>query len=130
MNTELLTKLRDLRNGLFPNIETVNAVLDECIKLAGEQTEVEDFPPIPSMQEVIDHTDPASWPPKPSGLSDEVITEVKHNSWANPEFRAQTFLERMLRLRDDVSRWQGKCAVLRHENNKIRARLSAISKEA
>ena len=41
MNTELLRLLGDLRNGLFQNAEAVNAVLDECIKLAGEQQAAE-----------------------------------------------------------------------------------------
>ena len=35
--TTLSQKLRDLRTGLFPDIETVNAVLDECIAQAEAQ---------------------------------------------------------------------------------------------
>ena len=46
--TTMSQRLRDLRNGLFPDIETVNAVLDRCIAQAeaqegqaiGEQTPV------------------------------------------------------------------------------------------
>ena len=50
--TTLSQRLRDLRNGLFPDIETVNAVLDDCIAQAeaqeaqaiGEQTPVASAP--------------------------------------------------------------------------------------
>lgn len=53
----------------------------------------------------------------------------KPNDWSNPEFRAKTFLERMLRLRADVSMWQGKCSVLRHENNRLRAKPSPEARD-
>ena len=50
--TTLIQRLRDLRNGLFPDIETVNAVLDKAIAQAeaqeaqaiGEQTPVASAP--------------------------------------------------------------------------------------
>ena len=35
--TTLIQRLRDLRNGLFPDIETVNKVLDDCIAQAEAQ---------------------------------------------------------------------------------------------
>ena len=58
---------------------------------------------------------------RPSQAIGEQTPVAKSDDWSNPEYRAKVFLERMLRLREDVSRWQGKCAVLRHENNKLRA---------
>lgn len=54
---------------------------------------------------------------------------AKPNDWSNPEFRAKTFLERMLRLRADVSMWQGKHSVLRHENNRLRAKPSPEARD-
>lgn len=37
MTTKLSESLRDLRNGLFPDIETVNTVLDQCVAQAEAQ---------------------------------------------------------------------------------------------
>ena len=55
-------------------------------------------------------------------------TGKKHmENWSDPLVRRKVFSERMLRLRREVSRWQGKCAILRHENNKLREKLRRIS---
>ena len=48
--------------------------------------------------------------------------------WSDPLVRLKVFTERMLRLRHEVTMWQGKCAVLRHENNKLRAKLKRLSR--
>ncbi len=66
---------------------------------------------------------------KPSQAIGERTPVAKPNDWSNPEFRAKTFLERMRRLRADVSMWQGKCSVLRHENNRLRAKPSPEARD-
>ena len=48
-------------------------------------------------------------------------------NWADPLVRIKVFTDRMLRLRQEVSLWQGKCAVLKHENNKLREKLRRLS---
>jgi len=64
-------------------------------------------------------------------LLGHVLSQVKSNkhmeNWSDPLVRLEVFAERMLRLRHEVSRWQGKCAILRHENNKLREKLRRIS---
>mgnify|MGYP003531273139 CR=1 FL=1 len=169
----LSQRLRDLRIGLFPDIETVNAVLDECIaqaerearagelsverimqavKRAGSQmpyghinydmirAELTKNGPVvahlnmdpnasPETIEAVKDMVHAAYSYKPSQAIGEQTPVAKPNDWSNPEFRAKTFLERMLRLRADVSMWQGKCSVLRHENNRLRAKPSPEARD-
>ena len=193
----LSQRLRDLRIGLFPDIETVNAVLDECIAQAEREAQAgelsdemikrilnantyEDlsdsrqggyvtssdhdaydmgmiaglkyardkgYPKPSQTTPVITHLnmDPNASPETieavedvvqkaysykpPSQAIGEQTPVAKPNDWSNPEFRAKTFLERMLRLRADVSMWQGKCSVLRHENNRLRAKPSPEARD-
>lgn len=171
--TTLSQRLRDLRIGLFPDIETVNAVLDECIaqaegeaqagelsverimqavKRAGSQmpyghinydmirAELTKAGPVvahlnmdpnasPETIEAVKDMVQKAYSYKPSQAIGEQTPVAKPNDWSNPEFRAKTFLERMLRLRADVSMWQGKCSVLRHENNRLRAKPSPEARD-
>ena len=99
--TTLSQRLSHLRHGIFPNAERVNALIDEAIAQAEAQ----------------------------EAQAGELTPAAKPNDWSNPEFRAKTFLERMLRLRADVSMWQGKCSVLRHENNRLRAKPSPEARD-
>ena len=170
----LSQRLRDLRIGLFPDIETVNEVLDECIaqaealeaqagelsverimqavKRAGSQmpyghinydmirAELTKAGPVvahlnmdpnasPETIEAVKDVVQKAYSYKPSQAIGEQTPVAKPNDWSNPEFRAKTFLERMPRLRADVSMWQGKCSVLRHENNRLRAKPSPEARD-
>lgn len=42
--------------------------------------------------------------------------------WSDPQVRLDAFAKRICDLRREVDRWQGKCSVLRHENNRLRAK--------
>ena len=52
---------------------------------------------------------------------------MNKSDWSDPLYRIKVFTERMYTLRREVSMWQGKCAVLRHENNRLRAKLRSLS---
>jgi|JI9StandDraft_1071089.scaffolds.fasta_scaffold93546_3 regulator of replication initiation timing len=43
--------------------------------------------------------------------------------WSDPLVRIAAFTERVIKLKSEVARWQGKCAVLKLENNRLRAKL-------
>ena len=42
------------------------------------------------------------------------------NDWSNPLVREMTFVQRMLHNKMEVARWQGKFAIVKHENNQLR----------
>jgi hypothetical protein len=39
------------------------------------------------------------------------------------------YLSRIRTMKAEISKWQGKCAVLRHENNRLRAKIKRPTPE-